>query len=284
MSARPHRHTDSTRPAQPTSHRGPRNTTRPTQTRARRTQNRTDREPVPITVWTPTEETRAPDTTWPTTLVTQLVEALSKPDDHVLLLPTPANPQHQYGTAGVGSLAETEDTVREHGRRVSTVLLDPPAAARASSADKGAAGALLEHPTSHSANTDPLAAPPGEHRDEQAPQPHLILTHLVPEAAEPPALEHLAAAAAHRLAPGGTFAVLTHSDHVGDRLRDPSGLVVAAGQRADLLYLQHLVLLLTPVRDGQLTPTNSSEDAPAPPRHRRTHADALLFVHPTSAP
>ena len=60
--------------------------------------------------------------------------------------------------------------------------------------------------------------------------------------------EHCAAAVAAHVAPGGTLAVLTHSHHAGGRLLDPTGAVIAALQDADLLYLQHVVIVEHPLR------------------------------------
>jgi hypothetical protein len=76
-------------------------------------------------------------------------------------------------------------------------------------------------------------------------------------------------------------------------LVDPCGPVVASAQNADLLYLQHIVALHTPVRDGAFTTELDSpateEDARArhraqvrglPTPHRRIHSDVLVFAQP----
>jgi hypothetical protein len=95
--------------------------------------------------------------------------------------------------------------------------------------------------------------------------------------------------------------VLTHCDWTSGELTDPTGAVVAAGQNADLLYLQHIVALHTPVRDGEFHFADGHSDGvhgdrdtddgdararhrasvrglPAP--HRRIHSDVLVFAQP----
>jgi hypothetical protein len=104
----------------------------------------------------------------------------------------------------------------------------------------------------------------------------------------------IAPAAARLLRAGGILVVLTHSDWSRGWLLDPTGPVVAAAQNADLLYLQHIVALHTPIRDGALlAPTDDDTAAtqhartahraqvrglPAP--HRRSASDLLVFAQP----
>ena len=76
-------------------------------------------------------------------------------------------------------------------------------------------------------------------------------------------------------------------------LTDPTGSVVAAAQNADLLYLQHIVAVHTPIRDGAFAvelshPTDDEyvlaehraavRGLPAP--HLRIHSDVLVFAQP----
>ena len=282
MPTGPHRRTDSTRPPRPESQRGPYRTTRPSQHRARRTRTSADCEPVPITVWAPDRTAIDLDAAWPAPLVTQLLDGLTEPGHPVLLLPVPGSPEHQHGTAPAGTLAAAEETVRERGRQAGTVLLARPGP----DSDPGGPGAPSTDPAPAAGEPSSVPASLGEHRRTTSTGADLVLTHLAPGAANAPVLDHLAVAAAQLLTPGGIFVVLTHSDQAGGVLQDPSGLVVAAGQQADLLYLQHLVLLLTPVRDGRLAPAEPSEDEPraASARHSRAHADALVFVRPPTDP
>jgi hypothetical protein len=111
--------------------------------------------------------------------------------------------------------------------------------------------------------------------------------------------------AARLLGVGGILVVLTHCDWATGELTDPTGAVVAAGQNADLLYLQHIVALHAPIRDGQFVVADEHPDSdsdgysddggagdaqasarhralvrglPAP--HRRIHSDVLVFAQP----
>jgi hypothetical protein len=107
---------------------------------------------------------------------------------------------------------------------------------------------------------------------------------------------------ANLLAPGGVLAVLTHSERRGGRLIDPTGSVVASAQAADLLYLQHIVVLTAPLptphsgaapgagrppTDPQPEPAGDPASEESAPGHRVM--DLLLFLqpsdpHPSSAP
>ncbi|MFD1044762.1 hypothetical protein ACFQ1S_03705 [Kibdelosporangium lantanae] len=67
--------------------------------------------------------------------------------------------------------------------------------------------------------------------------------------------------------------------------------MVAAAQNADLLYLQHIIALHTPVRGGQLVADLNASDADTrdrvgqratvrglPVPHHRVHSDVLVFA------
>ncbi len=134
--------------------------------------------------------------------------------------------------------------------------------------------------------SNPTAVAPGERVE-------LILVSLPADAAAVVSLDRLALMAAARLRFGGVLAVYTHSDWNQGYLSDPTGAVIAAAQNADLLYLQHIVTLHTPVRDGQLraAPTPAAAEyevarhratargLPAP--HLRAHGDVLVFAQPS---
>jgi hypothetical protein len=123
----------------------------------------------------------------------------------------------------------------------------------------------------------------------------------------------VALVAARLLRVGGILAVLTHCDWPQGELIDPTGAVVASAQNADLLYLQHIVALHVPVRDGRfatelLTDIEGSVEGAAhrtttaagthavveqqaraahraavrglPAPHRRIHSDVLVFAQP----
>lgn len=85
--------------------------------------------------------------------------------------------------------------------------------------------------------------------------------------------------AAHLLRVAGALVVLTHCDWTSGELDDPTGAVVAAGQNLDLLYLQHIVALHAPVRNGRLQPL-PAPDTPDDGAHQRVHSDVLVFVQP----
>jgi hypothetical protein len=104
------------------------------------------------------------------------------------------------------------------------------------------------------------------------------------------------------LAPGGVLAVLTHSERRGGRLIDPTGSVVASAQAADLLYLQHIVVLTAPLLATRSGAAPSAGRPPADAQHEPADdaaseestpgngvMDLLLFLqprdpHPSSAP
>lgn len=89
------------------------------------------------------------------------------------------------------------------------------------------------------------------------------------------------------VAPAGTLAVLTHSHRDSGRLLDRSGAVIAALQDADLLYLQHIVIVEHPL-SPQVRPqperpdTAGTEDATEEPG--RGLVDLTLFLRPGSPP
>lgn len=90
------------------------------------------------------------------------------------------------------------------------------------------------------------------------------------------ATDELGRAMAALVAPGGTLAVLTHSHRTGGVLVDPMGSVVAAAQNADLLYLQHIVLITGPL----LAAANPAEDGAAHQPAAVGVLDLALFTRP----
>ena len=214
---------------------------------AHNTASRGETPPIPSTVWAPVEAT-PPDAPWPTALLGQIVEALTKPGEQVALLPWPS--QHTEETEN--ALARAAETVQQLGRH-------------------------------------PHLASPGstsQHDEPQSPLPtvDLVLTHCPPAASNEAACHNFGALAAELLRPDGVAAVLTHTDSTGGTLTDPTGPIVTAAQDADLLYLQHVVLLLAPIHDGTLTPAEhpATTGTPPPAAHHRIHADLLLFTNPTT--
>jgi hypothetical protein len=118
----------------------------------------------------------------------------------------------------------------------------------------------------------------------------LIITSLPPDGGGDNSAEDFAIVAARALAFGGILAVYTHCDWSDGELTDPSGPVIAAAQNADLLYLQHIVAVHIPIRNGRfqrqaetvgLVRDNSGRrvrQPGLPPVHVRAHGDVLVFA------
>jgi hypothetical protein len=121
----------------------------------------------------------------------------------------------------------------------------------------------------------------------------LIITRLRPEHSGDHTSDLMGLVAARLLRTGGILAVLTHCDWSDGELIDPPGAMVASAQNADLLYLQHIIALHTPVCDGQFSavpdsPVDEQKERsrhraavrglPAP--HQRIHSDVLIFAQP----
>jgi hypothetical protein len=98
---------------------------------------------------------------------------------------------------------------------------------------------------------------------------------------------------ANLLAPGGVLAVLTHGERRGGRLIDSTGAVVASAQAADLLYLQHIVVLTAPLPATRRGAAPSTGRRPADAQHEPAGdaageepapgnglMDLLLFLQP----
>lgn len=274
--------------------------------------------PTPATVWTAGAAAIDLDANWPTPIVDRIVGAFSTPGTTVVLLPWPTPGERPrlgvVGADGVierapgadpdADVADALDTVERLGRRgrvvrvaAETDLTGP--ASRPFWADlvgdsqrtpvtstrvpepplSGLDNAVLDGPDAVPADTD------------------LIITSLRPEGSGERTTDLVALVAARLLRVGGILVVLTHSDWSRGELIDPTGAVVASAQNADLLYLQHIVALHAPVRDGRFA-TELIPDAdgsvserhartqhraavrglPAP--HRRIHSDVLVFAQP----
>ena len=125
----------------------------------------------------------------------------------------------------------------------------------------------------------------------------LIITNLRPEHSGDHTSDLVALVAARLLRVGGILVVLTHSDWSRGELVDPTGRLVASAQNADLLYLQHIVALHTPVHDGALATELLPDIAGCaaeqhartlhraavrglPTPHLRIHSDLLVFAQP----
>lgn len=241
---------------------------------ARTTTRRSTTSPIPATVWTCGPDQIDSQQPWPVPIVEALTTSFSTPRARVLL--------------GPGADDAAVDAVRALDRDVDTLAdLQPDTTDRQPRpfwADlvSGAATRTADAPT-----PNPMAVEPADRVD-------LILVSLPADAAATVSLDRLALIAAGRLRFGGILAVYTHSDWNQGHLSDPTGAVIAAAQNADLLYLQHIVTLHTPARDGQLRAAPSPAAAadyeaarhratvrglPAP--HLRAHGDVLVFAQPS---
>jgi hypothetical protein len=274
--------------------------------------------PTPATVWTAGPAPIELDANWPTPIVEKVVGAFSEPGAQVALLPWPTaqstpgdrprlTPAFSDGVLDHVPGAEPDDEVADalvavedlhRTVRVVRVPVDPTAGpgSRPFWAD------LVGTPDGAPATVSPwsLSDPRGGVLDgAQAapPDTDLIITSLRPEDGGDHASDLVALVAARLLRVGGIFAVITHCDWPAGELIDPTGAVVASAQNADLLYLQHIIALHTPVRDGrfavesltELDGATGDEQARAahraavrglPAPHRRIHSDVLVFAQP----
>jgi hypothetical protein len=267
--------------------------------------------PTPATVWTAGPVPIDLDAVWPTPILSKIVTSFSVPGGRVVLLPWPT-PQPRPRLAAVGAdgvidhapraepdaeLADALDTIQGLDRTGSVVRVaaDSSVSGPASrpfwadlvgGPDRVLVG--LSEPTSSGGASRVLEGVP-----TGAAQADLIITSLRPEHSGDRASDLVALLAARLLRVGGILVVLTHCDWTRGELVDPTGAVVASAQNADLLYLQHIVALHAPVRDGEfaaeLVARDADEDArmrhraevrglPAP--HRRIHSDVLVFAQP----
>lgn len=263
--------------------------------------------PTPATVWacgpTPTD----PDATWPTSIVETILTSFSKPGAQVMLLQCqpaakrPAGPtgvlEHDSGSELGDGLTAALATVEDTGRtaRVTHVgpdASDPGPVSRPFRGDLvGGSCEPVVADTASSSGAPVMGV--SDYDDVAAADTDLIITSLRSTESDDHTSDRVAQYAARVLRVGGTLAVLTHSDWLRGELVDPTGAVVAAAQNADLLYLQHIVALHAPIRDGRFAdesgPSEDDELArlrhrahvrglPAP--HRRIHSDVLAFAQP----
>jgi hypothetical protein len=270
---------------------------------------------TPATVWPTGPAPIDLDTAWPTPIITKIVDSFSEPSGRVALLPWPTavlRPRqasldgdgvidHTPGTEPDAELADALTTVEGLDRtgRVVRVATD------ATTTGPGPWPFwtdLVRDPGNRPATVFPPA--PSEAHDavldgtEDPPATtDLIITSLRPEHSGDQSSDLVALVAARLLRLGGILVVLTHCDWPAGELIDPTGAVVASAQNADLLYLQHIVALHAPVRDGRLAteliPDTDGSAAEQQARtahraavrglsapHRRIHSDVLVFAQP----
>ncbi|MFI5590084.1 hypothetical protein ACIA5G_33915 [Amycolatopsis sp. NPDC051758] len=236
-----------------------------TNTAAKRTRELT---PIPSTVWTTGSNPIGSAATWPVPIVEPITTSFSAVGDRVLLAPWPASEAHR--AARDRDVRVARDAGRALGRDATVAQLVPDASSPADAV-------VLDGPGS--------AQTAGRARAD------LIITVLPSntENDDGSSLETFAIAAARLLVFGGILAVYTHIDASAGRLIDQSGAMVAAAQNADLLYLQHIVTLHTPIRNGRLQPPprvvwpvrddvdHCAQQFGSPAPHTRVHGNVLVF-------
>ena len=284
-----------------TSRRGTRRTSAPTRSHTAST------APTPATVWACGPTPIDPDAPWPTPILTKIVTSFSEPGDRVVVLPWPtATPTPPHGPGRADALIDHAPTVEpddelatvlaaitDLARRARVLRLEPDLTA-GGRASRPFWADLVGTPDNTPA-PEPDALPGGApdaapHRlDVASADADLIITSLRPEPNADRASDHVALLAARLLRVGGILAVLTHSDWSQGELVDPTGPVVASAQNADLLYLQHIVALHTPIHCGQFVGHLHGAEAPThdrahghglPAPHRRISSDVLVFAQP----
>jgi hypothetical protein len=270
--------------------------------RASARSRRPDSAPIPATVWVAGSTPIDPEATWPPSIVAAIVSSFSEPGARVALLPWPAATIEPGSTNRDTDLRESAEVngalivIDDLGRHGQVLQVSP----------TGVGTVMDSHPTclgqvdAASGIASPQAACGA---GVSAPGPaDLIIVHAPPRRVTEGraglgvgrVVDQVALVAATALRVGGIFVVLTHCDWAGGELKDPGGLVVAAGQCADLLYLQHIVALHLPVRAGRFShDADLSQDVgESPPEHRaapgqsipgvhrRIHSDVYVFAQP----
>jgi hypothetical protein len=241
---------------------------------------------------------------WPTPIVKKILTSFTNPGGRVVLLtgpsaaaindkPSTPNPESNPHGEPDREVQAALTTIRDLDRTARVVHLTSTPAAHAP-ASRPYWADLVDGPRGLDSiePTVPSGAVPDD-LSEVAAGADVVIASLRPAHSGEAVSDHLARAAARLMRTGGILAVLTHSDNSQGQLVDPTGPVVAACQNADLLYLQQIVVLLTPIRDGRfvLTPETTAatdtgrshpraDDHQVPTLHRRIHADLVVFAQP----
>ena len=271
--------------------------------------------PTPATVWTAGPAPIDLRAAWPTAIVEKIVGAFSEPGGRVALLPWPTpgyrprfTPVFSDGVLDHAPGAEPDDEVAdalaavEGLHRTGRVVRVPVEETTTGPGSRPFWADLVGTP-----DGTPATVSSPSHSDlrdgvldgaQAAPaNTDLIITSLRPEDGGDHASDLVALVAARLLRVGGILAVITHCDWPEGELIDPTGAVVASAQNADLLYLQHIIALHAPVREGRFAVDTLTElDGPAadrqariahraavrglPAPHRRVHSDVLVFAQP----
>jgi len=290
-------------PGAPTPARGTTDTTRPPRadTSSRNSSQGRPAAPTPATVWAAGPDPIDPEATWPVPIIEAITTSFSAPGARVLLAPWPtptANPFAPTASPADNEIAAARAAVDSLGRTASVARLALGGVQAGGSSHPFWADFITDSAHSTALPKGQTCAPSetpdaGVHADagDRAPgRADLIITVLPADRSDDGSVDAVALAAAGLLTFGGILAVYTHSHWYTGRLVDPSGSMVAAGQSADLVYLQHIITLHTPIHDGHLQPPSTGDHAeygraahraaaqglPAP--HLRAHGDVLVFA------
>lgn len=267
--------------------------------------------PTPVTVWTCGPDPIDSHAAWPTPIVETITAAFTTPGAHVVLVDlstawaTVRTPDADGATApSESALMAAHEAVRALDRTADTLTFGTRAEVHTLSSKPFWADMVTDsaNPPAALTESSPTPVPAGTVSGSGAPDTNaaehadLVVVSLPADAAETVSLDRLALLAADRLRQGGIFAVYTHSDWSQGRLVDPTGAIVAACQHADLLYLQHIVTLHTPIRDSRLHATPNAAVAAdyhrtchratargLPTPHLRVHGDVLVFAQPVDS-
>jgi hypothetical protein len=258
--------------------------------------------PTPATVWAAGPDPIDPGATWPVPIIETITTSFSAPGARVLLAPWPAptaDPTASTASPADKEIAAARGAVDSLGRTASVARLVPGRTQSGGSSqpfwsdfitDSVHSTTLPKRQTNAPSET-PATGVHADAGDLARGRADLIITVLPAGRSEDGSVDAMALAAAGLLTFGGILAVYTHSHWYTGRLLDPSGSMVAAGQSADLVYLQHIVTLHTPIHDGHLQPPLTRDEhaeyarasrraaaqgLPAP--HLRAHGDVLVFA------
>ncbi|MBB5156805.1 hypothetical protein [Saccharopolyspora phatthalungensis] len=236
---------------------------------------------------------------WPTPIVDKIVTSFTRLGGRVVLLTGPGTaaipgkpaPENSWHDESDSEVEAALTAIQALDRTAQTVHLSPTPGTHPPAFPPYRADLLDEPQGPDGAQTAERSNALLEHLADQAARADAVIADLRPHHSGQANTDHLARTAARLLRTGGILTVLTHSDNSRGQLVDPTGPVVAACQNADLLYLQHIVVLLTPLRDGHVVigpettgttgrphPPTKDHNRPAP--HRRIHADLLVFAQP----
>ena len=247
--------------------------------------------PIPATVWPCGSVPIDPDARWPTAILSKIVTSFSAPGDRIVLLRGPASTggltDHCPAVEPDAEFATALNTITDLHRIPRVNHWQPPGTASGSTSPPVGADLISTPDSPHSPRIGPA---PGNAPDAAAicldiatADADLIITSLHPHHGGPCVSDHLTLLAARLLRVGGLLAVLTHSDWSSGELFDPTGPLVASAQNADLLYLQHIVALHTPLRHRQppsATNTSEAHGRRFAPPHCRISSDVLVFAQP----